>query len=82
MQAEKLLRIFGENIRERRQAKDLTQEQLASLLGTGVAGSYVSDVENGKKAVNLRTVAAFSQALRVQPNALMTATSSATMVPG
>jgi len=79
MQPERLIEVFSENVRRLRLEKELTQEQLALLLNSGVAASYVSDVERGKKGPTLRMVAVFSQALRVNPSELVTPVATAAL---
>ena len=45
MEKDKLLKIIGKNIQYERQAKGLTQETFAELMG--VSWSYVSKIEAG-----------------------------------
>ena len=45
MEKKKLLKIIGKNIQIERQAKGLTQETFAELMG--VSWSYVSKIESG-----------------------------------
>ena len=63
--------LFGANVKRFRIAQGLSQTALAEKLGNGFGQGYVSSVESGKIAPNLRTVAIFSEALGVEPQELM-----------
>lgn len=52
-------------IKEMRQARGWTVDVLASKVG--MSRSYVSEIENGKKAVNDRRISAFAKAFGVSP---------------
>lgn len=52
---------FGVRVKELRQQKNLTQEQLAELIGTNRAN--VSKIEGGKKNVELSTIVKIAEAL-------------------
>lgn len=71
MQPSELQRIFGDNVKRLRQSLGLTQGALAVRLGNGFGHGYVSNVEAGKTAPTLRTIAIFSEALGVEPQELM-----------
>ena len=59
----KLLSRFGQRIRELRQAKDLSQEDLAELCD--LDRTYISSLERGKRNVSLRNIAALAASLEV-----------------
>jgi len=61
---------IGANIRRARILKGLTQQELADLCGIHVA--RVSEAERGKHEPRLRTIRAFSLALNVPINQLLT----------
>lgn len=71
MQPEKLAAVFGANVRYFRRALSMTQQVLATAIDAGLGHNYISDIERGKTAPTLRTVAKFSQALGVEPSVLM-----------
>lgn len=60
---------FGQRLRGVRQAKGLTQESLAELVG--VHRTYAGTVERGEQNVSLTNICQFAKALGVQPEALM-----------
>jgi transcriptional regulator with XRE-family HTH domain len=60
---------LGEAVRRRRQARDLSQEELAHL--SGLHRTYVSDLERGLKAASLRALVGLSHALKVAPSVLI-----------
>ena len=53
--------LFGARLRELRQKRGMTQEQLAAAAGT--AGPYVSDMERGIKVPSLTTIIRLAIAL-------------------
>ncbi|MDI6802164.1 MAG: helix-turn-helix transcriptional regulator [Thermodesulfovibrionales bacterium] len=57
-------KIFGKNIRTYREAKNLSQEQLADLCG--LHRTYISHVECGKRNVSVENIQKIAQALRVK----------------
>lgn len=61
-------RVIGENIRIRRQAAELSQEELAALVG--VEQSYLSGLEVGKRNPTAVTLWHIAMALKVKPGAL------------
>ena len=75
MQSEELRRVLGSNIRRRRLELGLTQEQLAERLN--VTQGYISDLEKGKRAPLLKTLAEFSEILQVSPSTLLAPISAA-----
>lgn len=54
MNKEMLLKKFGKNVKIERIKKDLTQEQLAEIMG--VSQNYISNVESGKQNMSLAKV--------------------------
>lgn len=56
-------KILGRNVRRRRLAAELSQEELAARVG--VAQYYVSQLENGKRNPTIETVQLISEALGV-----------------
>lgn len=60
-----LKKLLGNKIREHRKKKNLTQEQLAELVGIGTAN--ISYIENGKFAPSMDTLDKLSTALDVYP---------------
>jgi DNA-binding XRE family transcriptional regulator len=77
MQAEKLSRIIGKNIRRRRTELRLTQVELSKRLG--ITQGALSDVENGRRSPGLETLAKFSEALEVPPSYLLSEAALATI---
>jgi transcriptional regulator with XRE-family HTH domain len=60
---------FGANVRKLRQAKALSQEQLA--LDAGLDLSYISNIEGGKRNVSLGSILKLANALGVKPAKLL-----------
>ena len=54
---------FGKRLRKIRREKDITQEQLAEIIG--VTGEFISNLERGKSAPSFETVEKLAQALEV-----------------
>lgn len=69
MQAAQLKRVLGQNVRRRRVELRLTQADLDERLG--VAQSYVSALEKGKKGPLLGTIAALADVLEVPPSYIL-----------
>ena len=59
---------FGDEIRRRRQALDMTLEQLAE--SAHLTPNYIGTIENGKRDPSLSTVLALAKGLRMQPGEL------------
>ncbi len=51
MDKEKILKQFGKNVKIERIKKDLTQEQLAEIMG--VSQNYIANIERGKANMSL-----------------------------
>lgn len=62
------LKIFGNNIKEYRILKNLTQEQLAEMIS--VSSVQIGRIEAGKNACTIHTLLKLCQALCVTPNDL------------
>lgn len=60
--------VFGLRIREIRQERGLSQEELAD--SAGVHRTYVSSLERGKRNVGLDNILALAAALSVHPSEL------------
>lgn len=56
---------FGQNLKKIRKSKNLTQEQLAELLGIGLPN--ISYIENGKTYPSVYTVEKICTVLNVEP---------------
>lgn len=54
---------FGERVKELRQARKLSQEELA--FKTGVHRTYLGGIERGERNPSLRNIAAIAEALGV-----------------
>lgn len=62
--------IIGEKIKEVRQEKNMTQEQLANELQLSVA--FLSRVERGNANINLKRLLQISEILDVSPGYILT----------
>jgi transcriptional regulator with XRE-family HTH domain len=60
---------LGENLKKIRTKKDITQTELAKILG--VDKSFVSNIENGKTNPTLSTITNLAQTLGVSTNELL-----------
>jgi len=74
-----LVQVFGRNVREAREAKGLTQEDLEGL--TGIRRSYISDMERGQRNPTIRALQRIAVALSVQPEELLRLPAGATWPP-
>lgn len=59
-----ILRKFGEKIKHLREERNLSQEELAKLLG--MHRTYISQVENGKRNIRLVNIGKIALALNVR----------------
>ena len=57
-------KVVGANIRKVRTARAISQEALAH--DAGIAPSFLSQIENGKRSPTVTTLAALAQALGVR----------------
>jgi transcriptional regulator with XRE-family HTH domain len=64
-----LVALLGRNVRLHRQAKGMSQEQLA--LDAGMKRSYVSELERGLRNPSVRALGRLAEALQVDPGALL-----------
>jgi len=62
-------KIFGQNIRRLRIAKDLSQEALAELCP--LHRTYVGGIERGERNVSLQNIVKIARALGVVPSKLL-----------
>lgn len=60
-----LQRIFGRNVRAYREAKGLSQEKFADVVG--VHRTYMGGVERGERNLTLRSVERIAAILKVDP---------------
>jgi len=58
---DKILSALGRNVRERREARELTQEKLAERAGLDAA--YISGIERGLRNPGIKNVAKLAKAL-------------------
>lgn len=65
----KPLELFGLRLRELRKSKGISQEKLA--LESGVARSYVGEVERGKRNIALLNIYKLAETLGVKPSTLL-----------
>ena len=61
--------LLGRNVRLQRQARGLTQEQLA--LDAGMKRSYVSELERGLRNPTVRALGRLAAALEIEPVVLL-----------
>lgn len=64
-----LVRGFGKGIRELRESRNWSQEQLAEL--AILNRSYVGEIERGEVTASLTTIAKLARAFKVAPSALL-----------
>ena len=70
MNKELLLKKFGKNVKIERIKKDLTQEQLAEIMG--VSQNFVSNIESGKQNMSLAKVLELSKYIGTNIENLLT----------
>lgn len=59
------LKIFGENIKKRREEKGISQEELANI--AEFDRTYISLIERGKRNLSLLNICRFAKALDTKP---------------
>ena len=64
-----LVVLLGRNVRNCRQARGMSQEQLA--LEAGMKRSYVSELERGLRNPTVRALGRLASALEVEPVSLL-----------
>ena len=69
MEKDKLLKIIGKNIQYERQAKGLTQETFAELMG--VSWSYVSKIESGILNLSIGKILEIANYLKIDIDILL-----------
>jgi transcriptional regulator with XRE-family HTH domain len=60
---------FGQVLREVREIRNISQEELAAR--AGYHRTYIGQLERGEKSPSLRTIFNLSSALEVRPSALI-----------
>lgn len=65
-----LQRIFGKNVRAHREARGLSQEAFADIVG--VHRTYMGGVERGERNLTLKSVERIAAVLELDPVRLMT----------
>lgn len=63
MERSSILITFGSRVRELREAKGMSQEQLADV--SGLDRTYISGIERGKRNVGLHNIEVLAKALGV-----------------
>ena len=66
---EKYLKMFGENLKNIRLGKGLSQRELASLCN--IDHSNIAKIERGEKNITILTVLELATALEVKPKKLL-----------
>ena len=66
---QKIKRLFGKRVRERRLALGLTQQELADR--AGLHRSYIGEIELGRRNVTLKSVAKIAEVLQVDVASLL-----------
>jgi transcriptional regulator with XRE-family HTH domain len=61
---QKLMAIFGMNVRTRREKMGLTQEELSEKVG--VSKNTISDIEGGQKFAHAKTLVCLAKALETE----------------
>ena len=69
MDEEKLLKVFGFNMKVERMKQGLTQAQLAEMLN--VHEKHICKIETGKQNVTLKTLAKIANVLGVEESSLL-----------
>ena len=69
MESKSLSRLFGQQLRNIRKKKKLTQEHLAQR--AGLHRTYISSIEQGKRVVSIDVVERLAEALQVPATTLM-----------
>ncbi len=69
MTRESLLAQFGENLRQLRKTRSLSQEEFASLCG--LDRTYLSGLERGRRNPTLLVIVRIAGVLRVDPRQLL-----------
>ncbi len=62
-------RKLGVRVRQHRELNDLTQGELAKLVG--VSSSFIGHIERGEKKASVETVVALCNAMEISPSVLL-----------
>ncbi len=62
-------KTFGDRVRQLRQAKGISQEDLAEK--AGLDRTYISSIERGKRNVSLLNIERLAKSLEVKPHQLL-----------
>ena len=65
------LKLIGKRIKAQREAKGLTQDQVADIIGNEFSSKMISKYENGRGAMNILTLITIANALGLTPNDLI-----------
>lgn len=60
---------LGVRVRQQREQNDLTQSQLAKLVG--VSSSFIGHIERGEKKASVETVVSLCNAMEISPSVLL-----------
>lgn len=66
---DRIYRVFGSRLRELREGKSVTQEELARRVD--LSRTSITNIEKGRQRVMLHQMVELAQALDADPNALM-----------
>ena len=66
---QRIKRLFGKRVRERRLALGLTQQELADR--AGLQRSYIGEIELGRRNVTLKSAAKIAKVLQVDVASLL-----------
>ena len=66
---QRIKRLFGKHVRERRLALGLTQQELADR--AGLHRSYIGEIELGRRNVTLKSAAKIAKVLQVDVASLL-----------
>lgn len=66
---QRIKRLFGKRVRERRLALGLTQQELADR--AGLHRSYIGEIELGRRNVTLKSAAKIAKVLQVDVASLL-----------
>lgn len=64
-----LQKVVGRNLRARRQAKELSQEEFADAIG--VHRTYLGDVERGERNISLQRLERIALELNIEARSLL-----------
>lgn len=69
MNKDELMQVLGDNLRHYRESNNLTQEQLAEMVG--ISTSFYTNVERGKKGVSIFVLRDIADAIGVSIDYLL-----------